>query len=60
MFGQKAAFEAYVTVSDPVESAKLDKFKKLLGFMEQNLPIPPGAHGERGKDRDVYKRQAQS
>jgi len=53
MFGQKAAFEAYVTVSDPVESAKLDKFKKLLGFMEQNLPIPPGAHGERGKDSPI-------
>jgi hypothetical protein len=53
LFGQKAAFESYVTVSDPAESAKLDKYKKLLPLMEQNLPIPPGAHGERGKDSPI-------
>jgi len=54
LFGQKAAFEAFVTVSDPAESAKLDKYKKLLPAMEQNLPIPVGAHGERGKDSPIH------
>ncbi len=53
LFGQKAAFEAFVTVSDPAESAKLEKFKKLLPAMEQNLPIPALAHGERGKDSPI-------
>ncbi len=52
--GLKAAFEAYVTVADPAESAKLDKYKKLLPLMEQNLPIPPLAHGERGKDSPIH------
>ncbi len=53
LLGQKAAFEAYVTVADPAESAKLDKYKKLLPLMEQNLPIPPLAHGKRGKDSPI-------
>jgi len=53
LFGQKAAFEAYVTISDPAESVKLEKYKKLLPLMEQNLPIPPNAHGERGKDSPI-------
>ena len=53
LLGQKAAFEAFVTVSDPTESAKLDKYKKLLPDMEQNLPIPQGAHGARGKDSPI-------
>ncbi|MEM9695209.1 MAG: hypothetical protein AAGA56_21885, partial [Myxococcota bacterium] len=33
----KAAFESFVTVSDPVESKKLAKHKALLPQMEQNL-----------------------
>jgi hypothetical protein len=53
LLGQKAAFEAYITVSDPAESAKLEKYKKLLPMMEQNLPIPPGAHGKRGGDSPI-------
>ena len=53
LLGQKASFEAFVTVSDPAESAKLEKYKKLLPLMEQNLPIPPAAHGERGKDSPI-------
>ncbi len=48
LLGLKAAFEAYVTVSDPAESAKLDRYKQLLPDMEKNLPIPAGAHGKRG------------
>jgi len=54
LLGQKGAFEAYVMVSDPEESAKLAKYKKLLPMMEQNLPIPPGAHGARGKDSPIH------
>jgi hypothetical protein len=54
LLGQKAAFEAYITVSDPEESAKLDRYKKLLPMMEQNLPIPPGAHGKRGGDSPIH------
>jgi hypothetical protein len=54
LLGQKAAFEAYITVSDPEESAKLEKYKKLLPMMEQNLPIPPGAHGKRGGDSPIH------
>jgi hypothetical protein len=54
LLGQKGAFEAYITVSDPDESAKLDKYKKLLPMMEQNLPIPPGAHGKRGGDSPIH------
>lgn len=40
LFGYKAAFEAFVTVNDPVESAKLQRYASLLPQMELNLPIP--------------------
>jgi len=40
LFGFKAAFEAFVTVADPAESARLDKFKKELPWLESSLPIP--------------------
>jgi len=40
LFGYKAAFEAFVTVNDPAESAKLRKYASLLPNMELNLPIP--------------------
>ena len=53
LLGQKAAFEAYVTVSDPAASAKLAKYKRLLPDMERNLPIPAGAHGKRGGDSPI-------
>ena len=39
-FGYKAAFEAFVTMNDAVESAKLKKYASLLPRMELNLPIP--------------------
>lgn len=51
--GLKASFEAFVTVSDPAESTKLSKYKKLLPDMEKNLPIPAGAHGHRGGDSPI-------
>jgi hypothetical protein len=39
LFGQKTAFEAFVTVRNPEESAALDKYKGLLRDMEANLPV---------------------
>ena len=40
MFNFKAAFESFLTIEDPVESAKLEVFKKYLRDMEIHLPIP--------------------
>lgn len=40
LFGYKAAFEAFVTIKDPVASGKLDTFKKWVDRLERNLPIP--------------------
>ncbi|WP_456408046.1 dipeptidyl-peptidase 3 family protein [Caldithrix abyssi] len=40
LFNYKAAFEAFITLRDPVESAKLKKFVGYLDEMEKNLPIP--------------------
>src|SRR2546423_9407368 len=39
LFGYKAAFEAYVTLRDDAETAKLRKFSSYLQEMENNLPI---------------------
>jgi hypothetical protein len=39
LFGYKAAFEAFVTVNLPEESAALDRFKNELPWLERNLPI---------------------
>jgi hypothetical protein len=39
LFGYKAAFEAYVTLRDDAESAKLTKFSKYLQEIEDHLPI---------------------
>src|SRR6267154_67188 len=41
VFGYKAAFEAYVTLRDDAESAKLKKFSSYLQELEDNLPIDP-------------------
>ncbi len=40
LFGYKAAFESFVTVTDPGESARLAKFKDELPWLESQLPIP--------------------
>ncbi|WP_026354104.1 dipeptidyl-peptidase 3 family protein [Massilia niastensis] len=39
LFGYKAAFEAYVSIRDPKETAKLDFFGKHLQELEDNLPV---------------------
>jgi hypothetical protein len=39
VFNYKAAFEAYVTLIDEAESAKLAKFSKYLQELENNLPM---------------------
>ncbi len=39
LFGYKAAFEAYLTVNLPQESAKLARYKSELPWLERNLPI---------------------
>lgn len=41
LFGYKAAFEAYVTLTDAVESSKLEKFSQHLQELENNLPLDP-------------------
>lgn len=40
LFGYKAAFEAFVTVALPEESAALARYKQRLPWLEANLPIP--------------------
>jgi hypothetical protein len=39
LFGYKAAFEAYVTLRDEAETAKLAKFSQFLQELEDHLPI---------------------
>jgi hypothetical protein len=41
LFNYKAAFEAYITVRDDAESAKLQKFGGELQDIENHLPIDP-------------------
>ncbi|HSE37353.1 MAG TPA: hypothetical protein VLG74_08635 [Blastocatellia bacterium] len=41
LFGYKAAFEAFITLRDEAESAKLAKFSGYLQELEDNLPIDP-------------------
>lgn len=40
LFGYKAAFESFVTVALPEESAALQRYKERLPWLERNLPIP--------------------
>ena len=40
-FNYKAAFEAFITVKDEAESARLQKFAGALQDIENNLPIDP-------------------
>ncbi len=39
LFGYKTAFEAFITIRNPEESAALDKYKHMLRDMEANLPV---------------------
>jgi len=41
LFGYKAAFEAYVTLRDEAETAKLAKFSGYLQEIEDHLPMDP-------------------
>jgi hypothetical protein len=41
VFGYKAAFEAYITLRDDAESAKLKMFSDHLQEIENNLPMDP-------------------
>ena len=41
LFNYKAGFEAYITVQDPVETAKLQKLAAELQDIEDHLPIDP-------------------
>jgi hypothetical protein len=40
-FNYKAAFEAFITLRDDAETAKLDKFASELQWLEDRLPIDP-------------------
>ncbi len=40
LFGYKAAFETFICVAQPEDSARLEVFKSELPFLERNLPIP--------------------
>jgi hypothetical protein len=42
LFGTKTAYEAFITVRNPEESAALDKYKGMLRDMEENLPVDDG------------------
>ena len=51
--GAKASFESFVTVSDPDASAKLAKYKGMLGDMENNLPVDDAIKTERGHESPI-------
>lgn len=54
LFGYKAAFEAFVTVALPEESAALARYKDRLPWLERNLPIPEEDKNlERGTDSPI-------
>src|SRR5262249_39705082 len=41
LFGYKASFEAYVTLRDDAETAKLARFSRYLQELEDHLPLDP-------------------
>jgi hypothetical protein len=53
LLGLKAAFESFVTISDPKASEALDKYKKYLPQMEANLPVPDEMKTERGAQSPI-------
>jgi len=54
LFNYKAAFESFVTLRDPEESAKLEKFADYLNDIEKNLPIPDDYKNfERGSESPI-------
>ncbi|MCM2269343.1 MAG: hypothetical protein NDJ75_04530 [Thermoanaerobaculia bacterium] len=54
LFGYKAAYEAFVTVALPAESAALARYKERLPWLERNLPIPDEHKNlQRGTDSPI-------
>jgi len=54
LFGYKAAFEAFVTVTDPAESQRLAHFKDVLPWLESSLPLPEAdKNPNRGSDSPI-------
>lgn len=54
LFGYKAAFESFVTITDPRESEKLARYKAELPAMERNLPIPDAMKNlDRGSESPI-------
>jgi hypothetical protein len=54
LFNYKASFESFVTIKDPVDSKKLDRFASYLGEMEEHLPIPEEyKNKERGSESPI-------
>ncbi len=51
--GQKAAFESFVTITDPAASKDLARFKKLLGEMQAHLPVEAPMKPKRGLESPV-------
>jgi hypothetical protein len=47
LFNYKAGFEAYVTIQDPVETAKLQRLAAELQDIENHLPIDPAQRNPR-------------
>ena len=47
LFNYKAAFESYITIEDPAESAKLQQWAGQLQDIENHLPIDPGMRNPR-------------
>ena len=54
LMGYKAAFECFLTVALPDDSAALDRFKAELPWLERNLPIPDEHKNfDRGTDSPI-------
>jgi len=54
LFGYKAAFESFLCIADPEESAALDLYKAELPWLEMNLPIPDEyKNPDRGTDSPI-------
>ncbi len=55
LYGYKAAFEAFLCVTQPEDSARLALFKSELPFLERNLPIPDeDKNFERGTESPIH------
>ena len=58
LFNYKASFEAFITLKDPEESKKLEKFAGYLVDIEKHLPIPDEYKNfERGSESPIVVAQ---